>query len=284
MSLVMKKQRYIRLGGDIIDLSKGLIMGVFNVTPDSFYSESRVSAKDVFLEKVSCMCDDGMDILDIGGFSSRPGAKLPDMEEEWKRLHPILKAIKSNYPDLPLSVDTFRSEIARRVVGEFGVCLINDISGGAMDPLMPETIADLDVSVVLMHMKGNPATMQKQPTYNDVTMEIIHYFSEQIDIFRQKGVKDIVIDPGFGFGKTLEHNFEILKKLEMFSIFNLPLLIGISRKSMIQKVLNTGPDEAMNGTTALHSIARFKGADIFRVHDVKEISECLNLINKLIGY
>ena len=279
--IVNKNTKYLSLGGKIADLQSGLIMGVINVTPDSFYKNSRVDNIHDIVEKIAQMLEEGMDILDIGGFSSRPGASLPGEREEWDRLLPVLKRISIEFPDLALSIDTFRSEIARRSVSEYGVSMINDISGGGMDEKMPSVIAELQVPVVLMHMQGNPETMQKEPVYSDVVLEIIHYFTRQTKLFQDKGVNDIIIDPGFGFGKTAVHNYTILNKLDMFSILNRPILVGISRKSMIYESLNCTPEEAMNGTTVLNSIARYNGADILRVHDVREASECLKLVNRL---
>ncbi|MCD6345879.1 MAG: dihydropteroate synthase [Bacteroidales bacterium] len=277
----MTKPTYIRLGEKILDLRQGLVMGILNATPDSFYEGSRVANVHDLIDQVEKMVDDGMDILDIGSVSSRPGANLPDIELEWQRLAPVLQQIRSKFADLPVSVDTFRSDIARRSVNEYGVNMINDISGGLMDKLMPGTIAELQVPIALMHMKGKPQTMQKDPVYNDVVMEIIYYFSRQTKIFRELGVHDIIIDPGFGFGKTADHNFEILNKLDLLSIFEMPVLVGVSRKSMINKTLNITSEQSLNGTTVINTIARMNGADILRVHDVREARECLRLVNRL---
>ena len=226
------------------------------------------------------MIGQGADILDIGAYSSRPGASAIGEEEELTRLAGALEIIRYNYPQVLISVDTFRSGIAKKVVGEFGVDMINDISGGEFDSEMFPTIASLQVPYTIMHMKGTPANMQEHAVYDNVVKEIVQYFSEKISRLNQLGVNDIIIDPGFGFAKTIDQNFEILRQLEAFGVFNQPLMVGISRKSMIYKTLDCSPQEALNGSTVLHTIALMKGANILRVHDVSEAQEAVVLVNE----
>ena len=223
---------------------------------------------------------DGAKIIDVGGYSSRPNATPVSEEEELKRIVPIIKLIKINFPDLLISVDTFRSKVAEKSI-EAGANIINDISGGNMDSNMFRCIADLKVPYVLMHMQGTPQTMQENPTYKNVVEEVSQFFTEKVNQLAQLGVKDIILDPGFGFGKTLEHNYQLLNQLGRFKRFNLPILVGFSRKSMINKVIETTPEEALNGTTVLNTIALMKGANILRVHDVKEANESIKLVSKL---
>lgn len=270
----------IDFGGRIIDFRQPLIMGILNITPDSFYQESRLTDPELILNSASEMISEGADILDIGAYSSRPGSEGIPAEEEMRRLEMALVAIRKSHPDILLSVDTFRQEIASRVVKNFNVNMINDISGGDMDPGMFETVADLQVPYIMMHMKGTPSDMQEHAAYDDVVKEIIHHFSMKLQHLNKLGVNDIIIDPGFGFAKTIEHNFQILKQLDAFHIFNQPLMVGVSRKSMIYQVLETHPSEALNGSTVLHTMALMKGASILRVHDVKEARETVRLVAK----
>lgn len=270
----------IDFGGRIIDFRQPLIMGILNITPDSFYQESRLTDPELILNSASEMISEGADILDIGAYSSRPGSEGIPAEEEMRRLEMALVAIRKAHPDILLSVDTFRQEIASRVVKNFNVNMINDISGGDMDPGMFETVADLQVPYIMMHMKGTPSDMQEHAAYDDVVKEIIHHFSMKLQHLNKLGVNDIIIDPGFGFAKTIEHNFQILKQLDAFHIFNQPLMVGVSRKSMIYQVLETHPSEALNGSTVLHTMALMKGASILRVHDVKEARETVRLVAK----
>jgi len=271
------KPKYINTGGKLLDLSVPRVMGVLNITPDSFYKGSRVTSEKDIISLAEKMILDGADILDIGGYSSRPGAINISAEAESERVLKALKAVRRNFPDALLSVDTFRAEIARQAVTLHGVQIINDISGGEGDPEMFRMVEMLNVPYIMMHMQGNPRTMQKHPVYDDVVADILRWFGERIYRLQSAGVKDIIIDPGFGFGKTIEQNFEMLYRLGDFSVAGLPLLIGISRKSLIWKTLDITPDEALNGTSALNMVALMNGADILRVHDVREAVQVVRL-------
>jgi dihydropteroate synthase len=271
------KKFTLRIRGKIIGLSDPKIMGILNVTPDSFYDGGKYTSERLVIERVRKMISEGADFIDVGAFSSRPGAALISENDEIKRLEPALNAIRTHYPDTIISVDTFRSAIAKFAVENFNVDIINDIFAGMADENMYKTIADLDVPYIIMHMKGKPEQMQKNPSYQNVTKEILIFFSEKLNQIRQAGVNDIIIDPGFGFGKTIEHNYTILKQLDAFKIFELPVMVGISRKSFIYKVLNTIPEESLNGTTVLNTIALINGAGILRVHDVKEAKEAIKI-------
>ena len=273
----------INVGGRLIDLSVPRIMGVLNITPDSFYAGSRLENETEILRRASEMLKSGADILDIGGYSSRPGADDITEEEELERVTGALRNLRREFPSAILSLDTFRSSIADICISEYGVDIINDISGGSLDSAMFGTIAKHNVPYIIMHMKGNPQNMQKNPFYEDIMTEIIRWFSEKKRELVLKGVKDIIIDPGFGFGKTIEHNFIMLNNLERFSILDLPVLAGLSRKSMIWKILGIGPEESLNGTTVLNTIALMKGISILRVHDVAEAVEAVRLVSRLQG-
>lgn len=273
----------INCGGELLDLSKPKIMGILNITPDSFFDGERYSTKEKILFQVNKMINDGSDILDIGAYSSRPGAKDISIAEELNRLCPVLETIRNEYPDIILSVDTFRSEAAKKVVEDFNVNIINDISAGELDDNMFETIAKLNVTYILMHMKGVPDNMQENPKYNNVIKEVIDYFAVKIKKLKLLGVNDLIIDPGFGFGKALEHNYQLLKYLDDFRIFELPILVGISRKSMINKLLEILPEEALNGTSVLNTLSIINGANILRVHDVKEANESIKLCIKFLN-
>jgi dihydropteroate synthase len=275
------KPRYINAGGRLIDLSVPRVMGILNVTPDSFYAGSRFGTDKEILDAAEVMLKDGADILDVGGYSSRPGAMDIPEEEEGERVFNAIKLINREFPDAIISVDTFRADIAREAVVGCGALMINDISGGEADSRMFLTVEKLNVPYILMHMKGDPRTMQTSPVYDDVVADILKWFGERIFRLNSAGVKDIVVDPGIGFGKTVENNFEIIRRLGDFSIIGLPLLVGISRKSMIWKTLEIQAGEALNGTTALNAIALLNGADILRVHDVKEAVQTVKLISKL---
>lgn len=266
--------------GLMMDFKEIKIMGIVNATPDSFYTGGQYQDFHGQQKEVERMVEEGVDILDLGAVSTRPGAAMVDAEEEWKRLAPLLKWIRENYPQLFISVDTFRSEIVRRA-NDYGVNMINDISAGKYDDKLWETIAAVNLPYILMHMQGDPANMQDQPVYENVTQEIIKYFIEKIALIRKAGVQEIIIDPGFGFGKTIEHNYELLNHLEGFKVFEELLLVGMSRKSMLYKYLNINPSEALNSSTVVHTIAAMKGASIFRVHDVKEAVEIKNIIKML---
>ena len=294
------KPRYINAGGKLIDLQVPKVVGILNVTPDSFYKDSRYIDEDSLITAAGRMIEEGADILDVGGYSSRPGAKNIPVWEEKKRVLPAIKLILSQYPATIISVDTFRSEIAREAVCDYGAHIINDISGGEADSKMLQLIEQLRVPYILMHMQGMPGTMQLNPRYEEVVSDIILWFGKRIaklqrrmskevkaslvgslDTAREYGIEDVIVDPGFGFGKTITQNFEILNRLQEFSITGLPVMAGISRKSMIWKTLDIKPEEALNGTTVLNTIALMNGADILRVHDVREAVEAIKLVENL---
>lgn len=271
----------LNLRGKLYSLCEPKIMGILNVTPDSFYAESRTSNEENIAARVQQLMDDGADMIDIGGYSSRPGADDVSPEEEMNRLRRGLRVVRRLYPEVPISVDTFRADVARMCVEEEGADIINDISGGMMDRQMFRTVARLGVPYILMHMQGTPDTMQQAPHYDNLRREVMLYFAERIDRLCQMGAKDIIVDPGFGFGKTLEHNYELFHHLDDFNLFNLPLLVGISRKSMIYKLLGGTPQTSLNGTTVLNTIALMKGVHILRVHDVKEAVEAKRIVMKM---
>ena len=267
----------LNCSGKLLSLDAPKVMGILNATPDSFYAGSRMQTERELAERVQQILSEGGAIIDVGAYSTRPGAAVVSAEEEWERLANALQVVRREAPEAILSVDTFRAEIARRSVETFGVSIINDISGGDADAQMFDAVADLRVLYVLMHCQGTPQTMQQAPTYKNVTAEVITDLSRKVRQLRQRGVRDIIIDPGFGFGKTLEHNYTLLRQLTDFRIFDLPLLVGISRKSMIMRPLDITADEALNGTTALNAFALMKGANILRVHDVKAAAEVVKL-------
>lgn len=271
----------LNLRGKLYSLCEPKIMGILNVTPDSFYAESRTSDEEHIAARVQQLMDDGADMIDIGGYSSRAGADDVSPEEEMNRLRRGLRVVRRLYPEVPISVDTFRADVARMCVEEEGADIINDISGGMMDRQMFRIVARLGVPYILMHMQGTPDTMQQAPHYDNLRREVMLYFAERIDRLCQMGAKDIIVDPGFGFGKTLEHNYELFHHLDDFNLFNLPLLVGISRKSMIYKLLGGTPQTSLNGTTVLNTIALMKGAHILRVHDVKEAVEAKRIVMKM---
>ena len=273
--------RYINVNGQLMDLSQPRVMGILNITPDSFYADSRKQTEKDIIARIHQILDEGGDFIDIGAYSSRPDASDVSPKEEMERLKYGLEILRNECPEAVVSVDTFRADVAKMCVEEYGVALINDIAAGQMDPEMFSTIAQLKVPYIMMHMQGTPQNMQKNPHYDNPVKEIILYFAEKIEKLRASGVKDLIIDPGFGFGKTLAHNYEILDKLEELQIFQLPILIGVSRKSMVYKLLGGGPEDALNGTTALHAIALMKGARILRVHDVKAATETVRIFQAL---
>ncbi len=276
------KEKSINLNGRLLSLKSPVVMGILNVTPDSFYAGSRQADEAAVAQRIETILAEGGTIVDIGGYSSRPDAAEVTETDEWQRIEPALKRMQKNYPDIPISVDTFRAAIARRSVEEYGVALINDISGGMLDPQMFETVASLQVPYILMHMRGTPQTMQQHTDYDDLMEEIMLYFAEKVRMLRQLGVNDVILDPGFGFAKTLEQNYELMRSLAEFSLhFEMPLLVGISRKSMIYKLLNTTPENSLNGTTVLNTYALLNGADILRVHDVKAAAEAIEIVKQL---
>jgi dihydropteroate synthase len=270
----------INCNGNLIDLVRPKVMGILNITPDSFFDGGKYLNLDSILAHTEKMLNEGADFIDIGGYSSRPGATEVSVEEESDRVVPIVKSIIEHFPNSILSIDTFRSAVARKCI-ENGAAMINDISVGSLDEQMFSTVADLQVPYVMMHMRGNPQTMQQLTDYDDIIKEILFYFSEKIQFAREAGISDLIIDPGFGFSKTLEQNYEVLSKLELFNIAQLPILAGFSRKSMAYKPLDSNAKAALNGTTVLNTIALTKGAKILRVHDVREAVECVTLYNQL---
>jgi dihydropteroate synthase len=275
------KPKYINVGGKLLDLEIPKVMGILNITPDSFYKHSRFNTDEEILKAAVRMMEEGADILDVGGYSSRPGAVNITQEEEGKRVLRAIKLIRRELPEAIISIDTFRADLAKEAVVECGAHIVNDISGGDADTEMFSVIEKMNVPYIMMHMKGDPLTMQKNPVYKDVVADILSWFGERIFRLQSVGVKDIIIDPGFGFGKTADHNFDLLRRLSDFSIAGLPLMVGVSRKSMVWKTLEISADEALNGTTALNAIALVNGADILRVHDVKEAVQTIKLIKKL---
>lgn len=276
-----KTAQYMNVNGKLMDLSHPQVMGILNVTPDSFYAGSRQQTEKDIINRADQIVEEGASIIDIGAYSSRPQAENISPEEEMRRLRTGLEIINRHHPGSVVSVDTFRAEVARMCVEEYGAAIINDISAGEMDPQMFGTIARLGVPYIIMHMQGTPQNMQMHPHYDNLLKEVFFYFSEKVQKLRDLGVKDIILDPGFGFGKTLEHNYRLMNHLEEFSIFELPVLVGVSRKSMIYKLLGGTPDDALNGTTVLNTVSLLKGANILRVHDVKVAVETVQIVQKM---
>jgi len=265
-----------------MDLSTPRIMGIINVTPDSFYSGSRLPDSAAALECAREMIDDGAHILDVGAVSSRPGAEEVSEQEELDRLSPVLEALRNEFPDFPLSVDTWRSGVSRKVRERFGIQMINDITAGQLDPDMFDTVAELGLPYVMMHMQGTPANMQEAPEYTNVVDDLLQFFSERVYKLRKRGVNDIVIDPGFGFGKTLDQNYLLVHDLSAFQMFELPIMAGLSRKSMIYKTLDSDPDQALTGTTAAHMAVLIQGANLLRVHDVKAAADTVKIFQQIV--
>jgi dihydropteroate synthase len=273
-------KKTILCNGKIIDFKVPKVMGILNVTPDSFYDGGKYNHIDSIQMQIEKYIELGVDIIDVGAYSSRPGAANIDPGEEKNRLKPVLELLAKSFASMVVSIDTFRAGIASWAVKEFSVSIINDISSGDMDNRMFETIADLQVPYSMMHMQGTPANMQLAPVYQNVVEDIIYYFSEKTEKLRSFGIHDIIIDPGFGFGKTIQHNYQLLNNLQEFKLLGLPILVGLSRKSFIYKVLGNTPNEALNGTSVLNTIALLKGADIIRVHDVLEAKQCVQLVQQ----
>ena len=267
----------INVGGALMELRTPQVMGILNVTPDSFYADSRKQSEADIAARAHQIMDEGASMIDVGAYSSRPGADDVPAEEEMNRLRKALKIVRQEVPEAIISVDTFRSDVAKMCVEEGGAHIINDISGGMMDSNMFRTIAHLGVPYILMHMQGTPDTMQVAPHYDDLLREVFLYFADKVRRLRELGAKDIILDPGFGFGKTLEHNYELMAHLQEFHEFDLPLLVGISRKSMIYKLLGGTPEDALNGTTVLNTMALMQGAHILRVHDVRTAAEAISI-------
>ncbi|HEX3009413.1 MAG TPA: dihydropteroate synthase [Bacteroidales bacterium] len=272
------KKQTLNINGRLISLSSPMVMGIVNITPDSFYEGSRTVAPKDVLSRCEAIIREGGDMIDIGAYSSRPDAADISVEEEKMRFAAVLGLIRKEFPDAILSIDTYRSEVANMAVSEYGANIINDISGGTLDDKMFDTVAQLHVPYILMHMKGTPQTMKHLNQYDDLITDILMFFAERVNTLRLKGVADIIIDPGFGFAKNIAQNFKLLSNLDKFSFLNLPVLAGLSRKSFIYKTLGETPGDALAGTTAMNTIALLNGADILRVHDVKEAVDCVKLV------
>ncbi len=271
------KKSIFRCGERLLDLSSPKIMGILNVSPESFYDGGNYTSEKEWLTQTERMMLEGAEFIDVGGMSSRPGAQPISEAEELNRIIPVIQSIKKIFPDLIISVDTFRSSVATAAIGE-GASIVNDISAARFDERLLDVVREHQIPYVLMHMQGTPADMQQHPVYENILHDLSGFFVEKLNLLKQKGIHDVILDPGFGFGKTVEHNYNLLKNLGDLRIFGLPLMVGISRKSMICKVLKVNPEKALNGTTALHSLALLKGADILRVHDVREAKEVINLM------
>jgi dihydropteroate synthase len=270
----------INCKGQLIDLTKPKVMGILNLTPNSFFDGGKYTNEAEIIAQVGKMLSEGATFIDIGAYSSKPNAEFVSVEEEMARIVPIVELLVQQFPQILISIDTFRSEVAEACILK-GAALINDIAAGKLDDTMLNTIAKYNVPYIMMHMRGNPQTMQSLTEYQDVVKEMILYFSERIAAARSLGINDLIIDPGFGFAKTVEQNYEVLQKMELFQQLDLPILAGISRKSMIYKVLNCNASESLNGTTVLNTVSLLKGANILRVHDVKEAVECVTLFNAI---
>lgn len=269
----------INCKGELICFDTPKVMGILNITPDSFYAQSRTTPAEV-LRKAEQMLEEGATFVDIGGYSSRPNAQEVSQQEELQRVVPVVEALVKHFPDIRISVDTFRAEVARESL-EAGACIINDISAGQIDPAIWEVVAHYQVPYIAMHMRGTPQTMQTYTEYDKLTKDILYYFSQVKDKARQLRINDLIVDPGFGFSKTLAQNYELMQQLALFKALECPILVGISRKSMIYKLLDTTPETALNGTTVLNTFALLHGADILRVHDVKEAVECVKIVGEL---
>lgn len=273
----------INCKGILVDLSSPKVMGILNVTPNSFYDGGKYKSESEILSQVEKMLLDGASFIDVGAYSSKPNADFVSEKEEISRIVPVVELILKHFPDSFLSIDTFRSKVAA-IALKSGAAIINDISAGMLDKKMLETVGKFNVPYILMHMRGTPQTMQTMTNYNDIVKEMLFYFSERVDAARKFGINDLIIDPGFGFAKTLEQNYEVFQKLDLFKILDVPLLAGVSRKSMIYKSLDIEIKDSLNGTTVLNTLALTKGAKIIRVHDVKEAVECVTLFNKINNY
>lgn len=280
-SKFLKRKNTISLNGRLIDLSKPIVMGILNVTPDSFFDGGRYKSEINIVKRAEEMLEQGAAIIDIGALSTRPGTEGISTREELDRLLPAVKAVRKAFPKAFISIDTYRSWVALEVIEECGPCIVNDVSGGNFDVRMFETVGRLGVPYILMHMLGTPLMMQENPEYEDIIRDISLFFTDRVKKLTKAGVKDVIIDPGFGFGKTLEHNYELLNRLDSFKVFQLPVLVGVSRKSMINKLLGTKPEQALNGTSVVNTLALMGGCDILRVHDVREAVEAVRIFNML---
>lgn len=276
----LNRKTTLNVKGRLVDLSSPCVMGILNLTTDSFYSNSRIGSVELALQRAENILNEGGKFIDIGAYSSRPGADDVSEQEETDRIVPVVEAIVGRFPEALISIDTFRAKVARNAI-EAGAHVINDIAAGNMDETMFQTVADLQVPYIMMHMKGTPQTMQQNTNYENLMLEMSNYFSDKVSQLQSLGVHDIILDPGFGFAKTLDQNYEVLQYMTDLDFFELPVLAGLSRKSMIYKFLGGGPEQALNGTTTLNTIALMKGANILRVHDVKAAAECIALVTKI---
>jgi len=277
----LKRKNTLNLNGRILDLAQPVVMGIINVTPDSFFDGGKYKTDKKVVKRAEEILDQGGTVIDIGAVSTQPGKEGISTKEEIDRLLPAVKAVKKEFPDAFLSIDTYRSWVALKIIEECGPCIVNDVSGGNFDVHMFDTIGKLDVPYILMHMQGTPLKMQENPVYEDIIRDISLFFTERVKQLTKSGVKDVIIDPGFGFGKLLEHNYELLNRLDSFKVFQLPLMVGMSRKGMIYKLLGTNADEALNGTTVVNTLALMGGADILRVHNVREAVEAIRIMNRV---
>lgn len=274
----LKRKNSINLNGQLLDLSQPVVMGIINVTPDSFFDGGKYKTEKKVVKRAEEILEQGGAVIDIGAVSTKPGSEGISTKDEIERLLPAVKAVKKEFPNAFISIDTYRSWVALKVIEECGPCMVNDVSGGNFDDHMFETIGKLGVPYVLMHMQGTPLKMQQNPEYEDIIRDISMFFTEQVKKLTKAGVKDVIIDPGFGFGKNLEHNYELLNRLDSFKVFQLPLMVGVSRKSMICKLLNSSPENALNGTSVVNTLVLMGGADILRVHDVSEAVEAVRIL------
>ena len=281
---MMKVEKTININGSLLNLSTPLVMGILNVTPNSFYSESRKQSDEEIVNRCRVILDEGGTIIDVGAQSTSPTSKFLSAKEEWERLMPALRLIRNEFPDTVISVDTFYADVAKEAVEVYGANIINDISGGEIDKRMFNVVAELNVPYILMHMRGVPQTMQYMTNYDNFIQDILYYFSEKRAKLSLLGVNDVIIDPGFGFSKSVAQNYELMAYLKYFHIFEEPILVGVSRKSMIYKLLETTPENSLNGTTVLNTVSLLSGANILRVHDVKEAVECVKIISELTEY
>ena len=276
-----RRKKTLQLNGELILLDQPVVMGILNLTPDSFFDGGRYQNEKKVLRRAEEILEQGALLIDIGAVSTRPGASEVSEQEEMDRLLPAVKVIRKNFQHANLSIDSYRSEVIRRVVSETGDCVVNDISGGTLDDKMFETVAKLGLPYILTHLQGTPQTMQKNPSYRDVVKDILQDLSDKVNILKLLGVNDIILDPGFGFGKNQDHNYELLNRIDSFRLFELPLLVGLSRKAMIWRLLKITPEESLNGTTVLNTLALMGGADILRVHDVREAVQAIRLVSEL---
>ena len=275
----LKRKNTINLGGRILDLAKPVVMGILNVTPDSFFDGGKYKTEKKIMKRAEEILEQGGSIIDIGAVSTQPGTDGIPTKDEIERLLPAVKSVKKAFPNAFISIDTYRSWVALKVIEECGPCIVNDVSGGNFDVHMFDTVGKLGVPYILMHIQGTPLKMQVNPVYEDIIRDISLFFTDQVKKLTKAGVKDVIIDPGFGFGKTIEHNYELLNRLDSFKVFQLPLMVGVSRKSMIYKLLKNNPDEALNGTSVINTLALMGGTDILRVHDVREAVEAIQILN-----